>query len=76
MSKKEKKKCGLLLLNFVFILLCFIGLIPILYAVILSISEGSAALTSSAGIIPEQITFDNYRKIIVEEPFLQWLYNL
>lgn len=75
MSKKNKNRCRLLLLNIIFILLCLIGLVPILYAVILSISEGSAALTSSAGIIPEQVTFDNYRKIIVEEPFLQWLSN-
>ena len=75
MSKKNKNRRRLLLLNIVFIFLCLIGLVPILYAVILSISEGSAALTSSAGIIPEQVTFDNYRKIIVEEPFLQWLSN-
>lgn len=75
MSKKNKNRCRLLLLNIIFILLCLIGLVPILYAFILSISEGSAALTSSTGIIPEQVTFDNYRKIIVEEPFLQWLSN-
>ena len=75
MSKKMKKNCRLLLLNMIFILLCLIGLIPILYAVILSISEGSSALTSSAGIIPAQITLENYHKIIVEEPFLRWLAN-
>ena len=75
MSKKMKKNCRLLLLNIIFILLCLIGLIPILYAVILSISEGSSALTSSAGIIPAQITLENYHKIIVEEPFLRWLAN-
>lgn len=75
MRKKTKNRYRLLLLNIVFILLCLIGLIPILYAVILSISEGSAALTSSVGIIPEQITLNNYKKIIVEEPFLKWLSN-
>lgn len=75
MSKKMKKNYHLLLLNIIFILLCLIGLIPILYAVILSVSEGSSALTSSAGIIPTQITLENYHKIIVEEPFLRWLAN-
>lgn len=75
MSKKTKNRYRLLLLNIVFILLGLIGLIPILYAVILSISEGSAALTSSVAIIPEQITLNNYKKIIVEEPFLKWLLN-
>ena len=51
------------------------GLVPILYAVILSISEGSGALTSGTGILPMQITFDNYRRILLEEPFLRWLLN-
>lgn len=75
MSKKAKCRYKLLLLNIFFISLCLIGLVPIFYTLILSISEGSAALTSSAGIIPKQITFENYRKIIEEEPFLQWLSN-
>ena len=75
MNKKSKQKCRLFLLNLFFIGLCFLGLIPILYAVILSISEGSGALTSGTGILPGQITFDNYRRILLEEPFLRWLLN-
>lgn len=75
MNKRVKKNSKLFLLNLVFILLCLIGLIPIFYALILSISEGSAALTSSAGIIPKKVTLDNYRRIIVEEPFFKWLFN-
>lgn len=75
MNKKSKQKCRLFFLNLFFIGLCFWGLIPILYAVILSISEGSGALTSGTGILPMQITFDNYRRILLEEPFLRWLLN-
>ena len=75
MNKKSKQKCRLFLLNLFFIGLCFLGLIPILYAVILSISEGSGALTSGTGILPGQITFDNYRRILLEESFLRWLLN-
>lgn len=75
MNKKSKQKCRLFFLNLFFIGLCFLGLIPILYAVILSISEGSGALTSGTGILPGQITFDNYRRIMLEEPFLRWLLN-
>ena len=75
MNKKSKQKCRLFFLNLFFIGLCFLGLIPILYAVILSISEGSGALTSGTGILPMQITFDNYRRILLEEPFLRWLLN-
>ena len=75
MNKQSKQKCRLFFLNLFFIGLCFLGLIPILYAVILSISEGSGALTSGTGILPGQITFDNYRRIMLEEPFLRWLLN-
>lgn len=75
MNKKSKQKCRLFFLNLFFIGLCFLGLVPILYAVILSISEGSGALTSGTGILPGQITFDNYRRILLEEPFLRWLLN-
>ena len=75
MNKKSKQKCRLFFLNLFFIGLCFFGLVPILYAVILSISEGSGALTSGTGILPGQITFDNYRRILLEEPFLRWLLN-
>ena len=75
MNKKSKQKCRLFFLNLFFIGLCFLGLVPILYAVILSISEGSGALTSGTGILPGQITFDNYRRIMLEEPFLRWLLN-
>lgn len=75
MNKKSKQKCRLFFLSLFFIGLCFLGLVPILYAVILSISEGSGALTSGTGILPGQITFDNYRRILLEEPFLRWLLN-
>lgn len=75
MKRTKKQKGKLLLLNMFYIVLCFLGLIPILYAVLLSVSEGSGALTSGTGILPKQITLDNYRKIIVEEPFLRWLFN-
>ena len=75
MNKESKQKCRLFFLNLFFIGLCFLGLVPILYAVILSISEGSGALTSGTGILPGQITFDNYRRILLEEPFLRWLLN-
>ncbi|MDD6201827.1 MAG: ABC transporter permease subunit [Lachnospiraceae bacterium] len=75
MKRAGKQKRNLFFLNIIFMILCFLGLIPILYAVILSVSQGSGALTSGMGILPKQITFDNYKKIILEEPFLRWLMN-
>lgn len=72
---KIKQKFGLLLLNLVFIIICLIGLIPILYALSLSLSSGNAALSSELSIFPKHVTLENYRNILVEEPFMQWLWN-
>ena len=75
MKRAGKQKRNLFFLNIIFMILCFLGLIPILYAVILSVSQGSGAVTSGMGNLPKQMTIDNYKKIILEEPFLRWLMN-
>ncbi|MDY2589495.1 MAG: ABC transporter permease subunit, partial [Agathobacter sp.] len=74
-KKKVKQKAGLAVLNLVFILLCLIGLVPILYALSLSLSSGTAALSSKLSLLPTGFTLANYKNILVEEPFLQWLWN-
>lgn len=73
--KKVKKKAGLAALNLMFILFCFLGLVPILYALSLSLSSGGMALSSQLSLLPEKITFSHYKSILMEEPFLQWLWN-
>lgn len=72
---KAKQKLGLFFLNLLFLVICFVGMIPILYALSLSFSSGNAALSSDLSLLPKHVTLDNYRRIIVEEPFLQWLWN-
>ena len=74
-KKKVKQKAGLAVLNLVFILLCLIGLVPILYALSLSLSSGTTALSSKLSFLPTGFTLANYKNILVEEPFLQWLWN-
>ena len=74
-KKKVKQKAALAVLNLVFILLCFIGLVPILYALSLSLSSGATALSSKLSLLPTGFTLANYKNILVEEPFLQWLWN-
>lgn len=74
-KKKVMRGIGLTALNLFFISICLIGLIPILYALTLSLSSGTAALSSGISILPDGFTLENYRKIIVEEPFLRWLMN-
>ena len=73
--RKIKNLLGLTVLNLVFIVLCLTGLIPILYALSLSFSNGSSALSSGKCFIPQEFTWENYRSILVNEPFLLWLKN-
>ena len=75
MKRSVKRTLGLAALNLFFISICLIGLVPILYAFLLSVSSGSGALTTGLSILPEKYTLDNYRTILVEKPFLKWLYN-
>lgn len=62
-------------LNIVFILLCFITLIPILYAVSVSFSGTGTSLSGDFSFIPSDPSLENYRAILFDEPFLIWLKN-
>lgn len=70
-----KRTLGLTLLNLVFILICFIGLVPILYALSLSFSGGSNALSTHISFIPKEFTWKNYTSILSDQPFFLWLRN-
>lgn len=76
MSKKKIKNrlqlCGL---HVFYIFLCMLALVPILYALQLSFSGSGGALSSGLSILPKNFTWDNYRSILTEKPFLQWFSN-
>lgn len=78
-KKKLYKSLGTGLLELAFIVICFVTLIPILYAVSLSLSSSSAAPGSGVSLFPKDfihgITFENYRAVLLDEPFLLWLKN-
>ncbi len=73
--KKIRHMAGFTVLNLVFIIICILALIPILYAVSLSLGSGSSGLSTGLSFWPEEVTFENYAAIIMEEPFLLWLRN-
>lgn len=70
-----RKTVGLTVLHIVFIFICSLGLIPILYALTLSFSSGSTAVSSEFSFFPKNPTWTNYYSILFEEPFLIWLKN-
>ncbi len=72
---KLKKRLGLTALNLFFIIICTIGLLPILYALSLAFSGNGGALSSDLTFVPKNPTWNNFRIILLEEPFLIWLKN-
>lgn len=72
---KYRKKINLLLLNIFFILICLFCLVPILYALGVSLNSRNDLLSSSFSFIPENPTFQNYRAVLFEKPFLLWFKN-
>lgn len=75
MGRTNSRKIKLAALHLFYCCICLLGLVPILYILLLSVSGGSGALTTGTSILPERFTLANYRRILVEEPFLQWLFN-
>lgn len=76
MTKKQiKEGASLTALNIFFIALCFVTLIPILYALTVSLSGQNSLLSSDFSFIPKEFTLDNYREVIFGEDILTWFQN-
>lgn len=74
-NRKTKKRVGHLFLHVIFIIICFVTIIPILYAVSVSLNAENSLLSSDFQFIPEKFTLDNYIAVFTEEPVMLWLKN-
>lgn len=74
---KKKIKDGITLtsLNIFFIVLCFITMIPILYAVSVSLNAQEGLLSSEFSFIPKEFTLKHYKEVLFGEDILSWLKN-
>ena len=76
MTKKQiREGIGLTALNIFFIALCFVTLIPILYALTVSLSGQNSLLSSDFSFIPKDFTLDNYKEVIFGENIGVWFKN-
>lgn len=76
MTKKQiREGIGLTALNIFFIVLCFVTLIPILYALSVSLSGQNSLLSSDFSFIPRDFTLDNYKEVIFGEDIVTWFKN-
>lgn len=73
--KKIKERVGLAALNVFFILLCFVTLIPIIYALSVSFNGQNSLLSSDFSFIPKQFTLDNYQQVLFGEEIIAWFGN-
>ena len=79
MSLHQKKKLRHLLghsvLHIFFIVLCFATLVPILYALSVSLNAENSLLSSDFRFIPKQFTLDNYKAVFTEQSVMLWFKN-
>lgn len=75
MNKKQKNRICLTVLNLFFILLCFMTLIPILYALSVSLNANNSLLSVDFSFIPKNFTLKNYSAVFFDEPIMLWLKN-
>lgn len=73
--KKVKTISQKLLLNLFFIVICFMALVPILYALSISLSKDASLLSKDFSFIPKFFTFDNYKAVFTKEPVPVWFWN-
>lgn len=74
-KKKIKDGITLTALNIFFIVLCFITMIPILYAVSVSLNAQEGLLSSDFSFIPKEFTLKHYKEVLLGEDILSWLKN-
>ena len=74
-KRRWREGVGLTALNVFFIALCFLTLIPILYALSVSFSGSNSLLSSDFSFIPRNFTLKNYREVLFGENITLWFRN-
>lgn len=74
-KKYMRRIAGGTALNLFFIGCCFFALLPILYALSVSLEAKGSLLSADFSFIPKEFTLEHYRKVFMEEPVLLWCGN-
>jgi len=75
MSRKIRETIRLSVTHVVLIVVCFICLIPILYAFSVSLNAQNSLIGSDFSFLPKDLTLENYKAVLFDEPVLLWLKN-
>lgn len=74
-AKTIKRIASGTVLNAFFIACCFLTLLPILYALSVSLDARGSLLSSNFSFIPKEFTFRHYIRVFTEEPVILWFRN-
>lgn len=75
MSKRQKENILLFIVNIFFVIVCFLVLVPVLYALSVSLNADNSLLSADFSFLPKHLTLANYHVVFFEEPILLWLKN-
>ena len=75
MSKRQKENILLFIVNIFFLIVCFLVLVPVLYALSVSLNVDNSLLSADFSFLPKHLTLANYHAVFFEEPILLWLKN-
>lgn len=75
MSRRQRENIILVFVNLFFILVCFLVLVPVLYALSVSLNAENSLLSADFSFLPKRLTLENYRAVFFEKPILLWLKN-
>ncbi len=75
MRRKPREILKLSIIHIVLLTVCFISMIPILYAFSVSLNAQNSLIGSDFSFIPKKITLANYKAVLFDEPVLLWLKN-
>jgi arabinogalactan oligomer/maltooligosaccharide transport system permease protein len=74
-SGREDSPFKRILIHLVLIISCVIACFPILRILAVSLRPGNRLMSTDLAIIPPDATFESYRIILFEKPFLSWVWN-
>ena len=75
MKKKPKERILLMIVNLFFIAISFCVLVPVLYALSISLNAENGLLSSDFSFLPKNFTLKNYHAVFFEMPIMRWLRN-
>lgn len=64
-----------ILIHIILIICCIIAIYPVTRIFSVSLRPGDRLLTTDLRIIPEDATWDNYKRVIFSSNFILWLWN-